>query len=63
MQPSAIHENDNDMISNYDNSSNFASSQSLGFTPDNMGDKMKKGTYIWVYDFSIIDDFICVKVT
>ena len=46
MQPSAIHENDNDMNSNYDNNSNFASNQSLMFTPDNMGDKMKKGTYI-----------------
>ena len=48
MQPSAIHENDNDMNSNYDNNSNFASNQSFAFTPDNMGDKMKKGPYIYM---------------
>ena len=38
MQPFAIHENDNDMMTNYGNKIIFASNQSLVFTPDNMGD-------------------------
>jgi len=50
------------MITNYGNKIIFASNQSLAFTPDNMGDNLKK-RYIYlsiVYGFSIIEDCIYV---
>ena len=56
MQPSAIHENDNDMNSNYDNNSNFASNQSLAFTPDNMGDNLKKKVHIFEYSIWLFNN-------
>ena len=49
--PFTIHESDNSMITNHGNNAIFASNQSLAYTPDSMGLKLKKGTYnmvIWL---------------
>ena len=40
--PFAIHESDNNMITNHGNSAIFASNQSLAYTPDSMGLELKK---------------------
>ena len=48
--PFAIHESDNSMITNHGNNAIFASNQSLAFTPDNMGDNLKK---VHIFEYSI----------